>query len=132
MDISAAASEGAPVMGPAGAAESRHEGLNEFTLGPSDSLEGKLTYDGHMHVQGRAEGEFHVTGNIDVAAGATVKAVLEASSLTVEGEIEGTLTARDKLTLGRSARLNGDLHVRRLQVEDGAHLNGNVRTGDFE
>ncbi len=119
-------------MASEGAAESGREGLNKFTLGPSDSLEGKLTYDGHMHVQGRAEGEFRLTGNIDIAVGATVKALLEASSLTVEGEVEGTLTARDKLTLGRSARLNGDLHVRRLQVEDGASFNGHVRMGDFE
>lgn len=131
MDIPTA-SEGTPVLASESAAESGREGLNKFTLGPSDSLEGKLTYDGHMHVQGRAEGEFRVTGNIDVAAGATVKALLEASSLTVEGEVEGTLTARDKLTLGRSAKLNGDLHVRRLQIEDGASLNGHVRMGDFD
>jgi cytoskeletal protein CcmA (bactofilin family) len=132
MDIQAAVSESTPVVAFEGGAESRREGLNKFTLGPSDSLEGKLTYDGHMHVQGRAEGEFRVTGNIDVAAGATVKALLEASSLTVQGEVEGTLTARDKLTLGRSAKLNGDLHVRRLLIEDGASLNGHVRMGDFE
>jgi len=115
-----------------GTAESKREGLNKFTLGPGDSLEGKLTYDGHMHVQGRAEGEFRVTGNIDIAAEATVKALLEASSMTVEGEVEGTLTARDKLTLGRSAKLSGDVHVRRLQIEDGASLNGHVRMGGFE
>ncbi|MHB8590308.1 MAG: bactofilin family protein [Candidatus Dormibacteraceae bacterium] len=132
MDILAAVSESTPVAAFYDGAESLREGLNKFTLGPSDSLEGKLTYDGHMHVQGRAEGEFRVTGNIDIAAGATVKALLEASSLTVEGEVEGTLTARDKLTLGRSAKLNGDLHVRRLQIEDGATLNGQVRMGDFE
>ena len=132
MDIQAAVSESTLVVAAEDGAESRREGLNNFTLGPSDSLVGKLTYDGHMHVQGRAEGEFRVTGNIDVAAGATVKALLEASSLTVEGEVEGTLTARDKLTLGRSAKLNGDLHVRRLQIEDGASLNGHVRMGDFE
>src|SRR5487761_357399 len=132
MDIQGAVSESTPVVPSEGAAESTREGLNMFTLGPSDSLEGKLTYDGHLHVQGRAEGEFRVTGNIDVAAGATVKALLEASSLTVEGEVEGTLTARDKLTLGRSAKLNGDLHVRRLQIEDGASLNGHIRMGDFE
>jgi cytoskeletal protein CcmA (bactofilin family) len=132
MDIRAAVSESTPVVAFEDGVESRREGLNKFTLGPSDSLEGKLTYDGDMHVQGRAEGEFRVTGNIDVAAGATVKALLEASSLTVEGEVEGTLTARDKLTLGRSAKLNGDLHVRRLQIEDGASLNGHVRMGDFE
>jgi len=132
MEIRGAVSESTPVVAFEDGAESRREGLNKFTLGPSDSLEGKLTYDGHMHVQGRAEGEFRVTGNIDIAAGATVKALLEASSMTVEGEVEGTLTARDKLTLGRSGNLNGDLHVRRLQIEDGASLNGHVRMGDFE
>ncbi len=119
-------------MAPNGTAESRGKELNQFTLGPNDSLVGKLTYDGHMHIQGRAEGELRVTGNIDVVAGATVKALLEASNLTLEGEVAGTLTARDKLILGRSAKLNGDLHVRRLQVEDGASLNGHVRMGDLE
>jgi cytoskeletal protein CcmA (bactofilin family) len=132
MDKPAAASEGTPVLASEGAAESSLGGLNRFTLRPGDSLEGKLTYDGHVHVQGRAEGEFRVTGNFDVAVGATVKALLEASSLTLEGEVEGTLTARDKLTLSRSAKLTGDLHVRRLQIEDGASLNGHVRMGDFE
>jgi cytoskeletal protein CcmA (bactofilin family) len=42
------------------------------------------------------------------------------------------VTARDKLTLGKNARLSGDIVVRRLQIEDGASLNGHVRMGDSE
>jgi cytoskeletal protein CcmA (bactofilin family) len=34
--------------------------------------------------------------------------------------------------LGKAAKLNGDVQVRRLQIEDGASLNGYVRMGDFE
>jgi len=101
-------------------------------MGPNDSLEGKLTYDGSVHVDGRAEGEFRVTGNIDVASGAKVKALLEASNVTIKGDVEGALNARDKLILGRGAKLIGDITVRRLQIEDGASLNGHVRMGDFE
>lgn len=129
MDVQEAVSESTPV---GAAEESKRDGLRRFTMGPNDVLEGKLTYEGHVHVDGRAEGEIRVTGNIEVASGAKVKAFLEASNVTVKGEVEGTLNARDKLILGKNARLNGDVTVRRLQIEDGASLNGHVRMGDVE
>lgn len=132
MDTLQAVAETAPIEASEDAAESRRDGANKFTLGPGDSLEGKLTYNGHVNVQGRAEGEFRISGNVDVAAGATVKALLEAANLTVKGEVEGTLVARDKLTLGKSARMSGEVTVKRLQVEDGASFNGHVRMGTFE
>ena len=112
--------------------ESKRDGLRRFTMGPNDSLDGKLTYEGHVHVDGRAEGEIRVTGNIEVASGAKVKALLEATNVTVKGQVEGALNARDKLILGKNARLSGDVNVRRLQIEDGASLNGHVRMGDVE
>ena len=56
----------------------------------------------------------------------------DPSNVTVKGEVEGRLTARDKLTIGRNGRLNGDVQARRLQIEDGATLNGYVRMGDIE
>jgi cytoskeletal protein CcmA (bactofilin family) len=128
MDVQEAVAESTPVE----AAQDKKDGLRRFTMGPNDSLEGKLTYDGHVHVDGRAEGELRVSGNIEVASGAKVKALLEASNVTIKGDVEGSLNARDKLVLGKSAKLSGDVTVRRLQIEDGASLNGHVRMGDFE
>lgn len=128
MDVQEAVAESTPIE----AAQDKKDGLRRFQMGPNDSLEGKLTYDGHVHVDGRAEGELRVSGNIEVASGAKVKALLEASNVTIKGEVEGTLNARDKLVLGKNAKLNGDVTVRRLQIEDGASLNGHVRMGDFE
>ena len=115
-----------------GEAESRGNGGPSFTLGPRDTLEGKLTYEGNLRVEGRAEGEFRVTGDIEVAHGATVRASLEASSVAVQGDVQGTVIARQKLTLSGSGQLTGDVQVGRLQVSDGASLNGNVRMGGFE
>ncbi len=132
MDVQEAVSQSTPMGAAEEQVESKRDGLRRFTMGPNDSLEGKLTYEGHVHVDGRAEGEFRVTGNIEVASGAKVKALLEATNVTVRGEVEGALNARDKLILGKSARLIGDVTVRRLQIEDGASLNGHVRMGDVE
>jgi cytoskeletal protein CcmA (bactofilin family) len=132
MDVQEAVAESTPIEAAQDQIDSKKDGLRRFTMGPNDSLEGKLTYEGHVHVDGRAEGELHVTGNIDVASGAKVKAFLEASNVTIKGDVEGALSARDKLILGKNAKLSGDITVRRLQIEDGASLNGHVRMGDFE
>ncbi len=132
MDTQQAVADAAPHEANEDGVESRRDGANKITLGPGDSLDGKLNYNGHVTVQGQAQGEFRVTGNFDVGNGATVKALIEGSNVTIKGDVEGVLTAREKLTLGKSAKLSGDVTVKRLQIEDGASFNGHVRMGSFE
>lgn len=129
MDVQEAVAEGSASVDNG---EVKRDGKKLFSMGPGDSLEGKLVYDGSVHADGRVEGELRVSGNIDVANGANVKALLEGSNVTLKGTVEGAVTAREKLTLGRNARLSGDIVVRKLQIDDGATLNGHVRMGDFE
>ena len=57
---------------------------------------------------------------------ATVQASVEGANVNVRGQVNGNVTARKRLTLGGSGRLNGEVKVARLTVEDGATLNGNV------
>ena len=132
METQQAVADTAPHEASEDGMESRRDGANRFTLGPGDSLEGKLNYAGSLSVQGRAEGELHIGGNVEVASGATVKASIEGANVTVRGEVEGPLTAREKLIIGKSGRLSGDITIKRLQIEDGASLNGHVRMGSFE
>jgi cytoskeletal protein CcmA (bactofilin family) len=129
MDVQEAVAEG---QASAENGEVKRDGRKQFSMGPGDILEGKLIYDGSIHADGQVQGEVRVTGNIDVASGATVRALLEGSNVTLKGQVEGAVTARDKLTLGKNSRLQGDIQVKRLQIDDGATLNGNVRMGDVE
>ena len=129
MDVQEAVAEG---QASAENGEVKRDGRKQFSMGPQDILEGKLIYDGSVHAEGKVEGELRVTGNIDIASGSNVKALLEGANVTLKGSVEGAVTARDKLTLGKNAKLSGDIVVRRLQIEDGATLNGHVRMGDVE
>jgi len=129
MDVQEAVAEG---TASAENGEVKRDGRKQFSMGAGDILEGKLIYDGSLHADGRVEGEVRVSGNIDVASGANVKALLEGANVTLKGTVEGQVTAHDKLTLGKNARLSGDIVVRRLQIDDGATLNGHVRMGDVE
>ncbi|MHB8611639.1 MAG: bactofilin family protein [Candidatus Dormibacteraceae bacterium] len=132
MDVQEAVAESTHVASAEDNGDGKRDGQRKFTMGPNDSLEGKLVYDGSVHVDGRAEGEIKITGNLDVAPGATARISIEAANVNVKGQVEGAVNARDKLTLGKNARLSGDIVVRRLQIEDGASLNGHVRMGDIE
>lgn len=101
-------------------------GSNVVNLGPRDTLQGRLEVQGDMKIAGKVEGELKASGDVTVDAGANVQATIEGASVSVRGEVTGNVTARKRLTLGGSGRLNGDVRVGRLTVEDGATLNGNV------
>ena len=108
------------------AASTQNGGTNVVNLGPRDSMHGRLEIQGDLMVAGTVEGELKASGDVTVDNTANVQATIEGSNVSVRGQVNGNVTARRRLTLGGSGRLNGDVKVGRLTVEDGATLNGNV------
>ena len=104
----------------------QNAGINVVTLGASDILQGRLELQGDLKIAGKVEGELKVSGDVTIDSGASVQASIEGSNVSVRGQVTGNLTARRRLTLGGKGRLNGDVKVGRLSVEEGATLNGNV------
>src|SRR5213082_4201760 len=108
------------------AAGAQNGGTNVVSLGPRDILQGRLEIQGDLKVAGNVEGDLKASGDVTVDSGATIQAAIEGANVNVRGQVTGNVTARKRLTLGGSGRLNGDVRVSRLTVEDGASLNGNV------
>jgi cytoskeletal protein CcmA (bactofilin family) len=108
------------------AASTQNGGTNVVTLGPRDSLHGRLDIHGDLKIGGTVEGELKASGDVVVEPTATVQASIEGANVSVRGQVNGNVTARKRLTLGGSGKLNGEVKVSRLTVEDGATLNGNV------
>jgi cytoskeletal protein CcmA (bactofilin family) len=108
------------------ASTTQNGGTNVVSLGPRDTLRGQLEIHGDLKIAGTVEGELKASGDVLVDSTATVKASIEGANVNVRGQVDGSVTARRRLTLGGSGRLNGDVKVSRLTVEDGATLNGNV------
>ena len=101
-------------------------GANVVSLGPRDILQGRLEIQGDLRIAGNVEGDLKASGDVTIDSGATIQAAVEGANIAVRGQVTGNVTARKRLTLGGSGRLNGDVKVGRLTVEDGATLNGNV------
>jgi cytoskeletal protein CcmA (bactofilin family) len=105
---------------------SQNAGINVVNLGADDLLQGRLEVQGDVKIAGKVEGELKASGNVTIDSGASVQAAIEGANVSVRGHVTGNVTAKRRLTLGGSGRLNGDVKVGRLTVEDGATLNGNV------
>lgn len=101
-------------------------GNGSITLGPRDSLEGKLVMEGDLQIFGTVQGQVEVSGDVSLEDGSTVKATVEASNISVRGSLEGEVMARGRLLIAGSGGVTGNVRVARLAVEDGASFNGNI------
>ena len=109
-----------------GSGSAQNGGNNVVSLGPRDVLQGRLEIQGDLKIAGNVEGDLKASGDVTVDSTANIQAAIEGSNVSVRGQVTGNVTAKKRLTLGGSGRLNGDVRVSRLTVEDGATLNGNV------
>jgi cytoskeletal protein CcmA (bactofilin family) len=62
-----------------------------------------------------------------VREGASVKGRLEATSLVVEGQVEGPALVADKVEIGASARVRSNVEARVVAIADGAFFEGAVK-----
>ncbi len=49
-----------------------------------------------------------------------------AKSIVVQGKVDGSISAADRLDLRKSAIVTGDVTTQRIAIEEGAFLKGNV------
>src|ERR1700690_440178 len=101
-------------------------------LGPRDILNGSLTVDGDLHIEGTAEGEINAPGDVDIEASATVRARVDGRNITVRGNVTGNVTARARLSVAGSGVILGDVRAARLRVDDGGTVNGSITMGATE
>ncbi len=103
---------------------------NQTTIIGSDThIKGDMTFDGTAKLLGTFEGKITAKGDLHVADGATCRAVVEAGKVTVDGTVDGNVTARERVELTGKAKMKGDLVSARLLVAEGASFVGHCTVG---
>lgn len=103
----------------------------EFTtvIGPDAKVEGKLTFEKGLRLQGKLNGEIQTPGKLHVTKESEMDANVDAGSIIVEGKVKGNLNASDRVELKSSAKYDGNLVASKLVVEEGAVFTGQVSVG---
>lgn len=95
-------------------------------IGKDSMVNGDLSGDEDLVVEGRVEGSITITKHLVVEQGGIVQATVEAENVTIHGTIEGEINATQSATISAGATVLGDLTTPRITVEDGARLKGRV------
>lgn len=90
------------------------------------TIEGELTSDDEVQIEGTFKGRLTAKDSVSVANGAVVEAEISGSSVHIGGHVTGNVTAGDRVEIQPGARLVGDVKAARLTIADGASFKGNV------
>jgi cytoskeletal protein CcmA (bactofilin family) len=118
-----------PPVAPAPPAAGDHGAVNAL-LGKGSSFEGKLVFEGTVHVNGEFKGEIRSDDTLVVGEGAHVEGEIHVGTAIVTGEVVGTIHATEVVELRAPARVRGTIVTPALVVERGVLVDGSTRMAD--
>lgn len=98
-------------------------------VGPGMRVEGDCHAQGTIRIEGTVRGSVHADKAVVVGPGGRVEGDIETQDAVVGGTVEGTIRARSRLELQQSCRVTGDLHSRRVKLEEGGYVDGRIEMG---
>jgi len=97
-------------------------------LGKTTSFTGILKFETTLRIQGSFRGTIEAVGDLIVDKEAIVDADhITVSSLTVYGNISGTVHAHDKVDMMSGAKVHGDITAAKLRIADGVLFDGKCK-----
>ena len=104
------------------------EPVEQTIIGDSYTLKGRIHGQGPIEVQGRMEGHLDIRGRVSINPTAFMQGEIKAEVVEIGGAVEGHLQVSRQLTLGPTARFEGSAAAGRINMAEGALLNGDVQT----
>jgi len=120
----------APVPQPSAAApqpESRRIERDVVNIGKSVVIKGELNGSEDLTVEGHVEGKIELKDHVlTIGPNGKIKAQVFAKSVIVLGEVNGNVTATEKVDIRDGGSVDGDLVSPRVAIAEGAHFRGTV------
>ena len=80
-----------------------------------------------IRVDGQVDGTLCSEGKVVVGETARLSGKMFCTNVDFWGKMDGDIFVKDLLSLKSSAVVNGNIHVRKIQVEMGAQINGSFK-----
>lgn len=96
-------------------------------IGSEVVFKGELIAGNEMIIRGRVEGTIaHQSKHIVIAKEGCVRALIHATSVRVEGQVDGDIHCDDCVELMAGSKVDGNIFCSAIKIEKGARLNGTV------
>ena len=102
------------------------EEINVF-WGKDSLLKGKMNSEGIFRLDGKVEGEIYHRGTLIIGETGVIKGKVEATTLVLNGILEGEVTARERMEIHANGKLYGTIFTPIFVIQDGGVFEGNCK-----
>ena len=93
-------------------------------LDPNIEINGNIDVTANLVIHGKVNGNVTSTQTLNTAKGSKIKGNIIAKNAMISGEVHGDLEVSEKIVLGQTAHLVGNLKASILIIEEGAKFDG--------
>jgi cytoskeletal protein CcmA (bactofilin family) len=98
-------------------------------IGPGMKVIGDCDAEGAIRVEGSVKGNIRAGKAVVVGKDGRVEGDIFTQDAVIAGIVTGTLRAESRLEVQASSRIEGEVIAARMQLEEGAMLNGTIQMG---
>jgi excisionase family DNA binding protein len=100
--------------------------VEEKVLDVDAAMQGTLNFKDpvNLRINGKFEGNLETKGNLTLGQTAIILADIIGDNIVIGGRVKGKIVARERLTLLPSAIVEGDIYPAKLNIAEGAILEG--------
>lgn len=93
-------------------------------LGPGTVIQGKLSFDTPVRIDGKLSGEIFSSRALIVGQTGRIDAQVQVASLIIMGSVNGNIKATDRIEVWKGGVLSGEVSTPILVVQEGSWFNG--------
>jgi cytoskeletal protein CcmA (bactofilin family) len=99
-------------------------------IGVGTRIDGNVHFTGGLHVDGQVKGNIEATTQMGATLSVSDSGVIEGSvtapNVILNGLVHGDILATERVELGATARVSGNVYYRLIEMAMGAEINGKL------
>ena len=107
----------------------RRFGRIRSALSPGTIIQGKLSFDSPVRIDGKLSGELFSSQTLLIGASGQVDAGIDAETVVILGKLKGTIKAQSRVEIFPGAEVEAQISAPILVVHEGAFVRGRCDMG---
>jgi cytoskeletal protein CcmA (bactofilin family) len=99
-------------------------------VGTGMTIEGDCETDGSLRIEGTIRGNVRAGKSVVIGKDGLLEGSIHTQDALIAGRVVGAVYAESHLELQATSQISGEIQARRMHVEDGAALQGQVAVGE--
>jgi cytoskeletal protein CcmA (bactofilin family) len=101
-------------------------------IGPGMRVVGDCETDGTLRIEGNVSGTVRAGKAVVVGKDGEVEGDILTQDAIIGGRVNGKVTAESRLELQATCTIEGEIHARRVKLDEGGSINGSIFVGDIK